>query len=105
MTITQTVEIPADHKVFFEFLAQKEIPAGKARIELKVTPVVEPESSHTPIDEKKRITPLTDALSRILSDLDGLPTPRADRLLGIVSNPGDISLEEIRSERLAKYLK
>ena len=41
MTITQTVEIPADHKVFFEFLAPTEIPAGKAKVEMKLTPVVE----------------------------------------------------------------
>jgi hypothetical protein len=41
MTITQTVEIPVDHRVFFEFLAPREISAGKARVEVKVTPVVE----------------------------------------------------------------
>jgi len=31
MTITQTVDIPADHRFFFEFLAPREIPASKAR--------------------------------------------------------------------------
>jgi hypothetical protein len=85
MTIEQTVEIPADHRVFFEFLAPKEIPVGPAHLELKVTPVLgkqdEPETG------------------------DNRATPISDSLLGIFSDLGDISLEEIRDERLAKYLK
>ena len=92
MTIEQTVEIPADHRVFFEFQAPKEIPAGKARVELKLTPVLERENK--PLAEpaeapnkKEKATPITDALS------------------GILSNLGDISLEEVREERLAKYSK
>jgi len=92
MIIEQTVEIPADHRVFFEFLAPKEIPVGKARLELKVTPVREQEEEPIP-----KPSVLTDVLS-------GIPTPRADRLLGIAASLGDLSLEEIRSERLSKYL-
>ena len=38
MTIMQTVEIPDDHRVFFDF--PKEIPVGKAQIELKIIPFV-----------------------------------------------------------------
>jgi hypothetical protein len=83
MTITQTVEIPADRRILFEFLAPEEIPAGPARLELKVIPVAE---------------------KPMLKDLINQPTPRADSLLGILSHVGDISLEEIRAERLAKYL-
>jgi hypothetical protein len=85
MTIEQTVEIPADHRVFFEFLAPKEIPIGPARLELKVTPVLKRQAE--PETETGNNTPLTDALSGILSSL------------------GDISLEQIRDERLAKHLK
>ena len=48
-----------------------------------------------------RATPRSDALSQILSQ----PTPRADELSGILSGLGDITLEQIREERLAKYLK
>jgi len=84
MTIEQTVEIPADHKIFFEFIAPNEIPAGPARVELKVTPVLE---------------------KNALKDMINRPTPRADSLLGVLSHVGDITLEEIREERLAKYLK
>jgi hypothetical protein len=86
MTIEQTVEIPADRRIFFEFLAPKEIPAGPARLELKVTPVIE-----------------KDGGVAVKKEGDGLATPRADRLLGIAAHLGGISLEEIRAERLAKY--
>jgi len=87
MTIEQTVTIPADHRIFFEFLAPKEIPVGPARVELKVTPVTEKQGKTA---AKKENTS---------------STPRADRLLGIAAHLGDISLEEVRAERLAKYLK
>ena len=60
---------------------------GPARVELKVTPVIEKQEKTT-----------------VKNEITG-PTPRADRLLGIAYHLGDISLEEIRAERLAKYLK
>ena len=103
MTITQTVDIPADHRVFFEFLAPREIPAGKTRVEVKLTPVVEKQDKPVPksADEGTSPHPHSDALKRILSQ----PTPRADALLGVAANLGDITLEQIREERLAKYLE
>jgi len=100
MTITQTVDIPADHRVFFEFLAPREIPAGKARVEMRVTPVVEKQEKPAP-KSADEAAPIPDSLKRILS----LPTPRADALLGVAANLGDITLEQIREERLAKHLK
>ncbi|MCL2067812.1 MAG: hypothetical protein FWG99_10150 [Treponema sp.] len=36
MTITQTVDIPADRRITLE--VPREVPAGKAQVELKVTP-------------------------------------------------------------------
>ena len=84
MTIEQIIDIPADRRIFFEFLVPKEIPTGPARIELQVTLVI---GRQVRSDSK-----------------GGSTTPRADRLLGIASHLGDISLEEIREERLAKYL-
>ena len=83
MTIEQTVEIPADHRVFFEFLAPKEIPAGKARIELKVTPVVASEET-----EKSRIAELKKKLQNLqgslgknaFSGLDGVAYQRKVRI-------------------------
>ena len=46
MTIEQTVTIPVDRRVFFEFLAPKEIPPGPAKIELTVTPAAEQQGKH-----------------------------------------------------------
>jgi hypothetical protein len=40
MTIEQTVEIPADHRVMFEFLAPGELPPGKATVKLTLTPLL-----------------------------------------------------------------
>jgi hypothetical protein len=102
MTITQTVDIPADRRVFFEFLAPKGIPAGPALIELKVIPVIETHDKPLSKDANECATPHTDALLGILSDK---PTPLADSLLGIAASLGDITLEQIKDERLAKYLK
>ena len=101
MTIEQTIEVPADRRVFFEFLAPIEIPTGPARVELKVTPISEKQGGSTRENNKETPTSISDTFSGILSNK---PTPRADRLLGIAANLGDISLEDIRDERLAKYL-
>jgi len=91
MTIEQTVEIPVDHRVFFEFMAPREIPTGKARIELKLTPVVEKPSDLRSVNALKN----ADAA-----------TPHTDALLEIVSKiGGNIDPDEIRAERLAKHLK
>jgi hypothetical protein len=91
MTIEQIVEIPADHRVVFEFLAPKELPIGQALVELKLTPVL----------MKQGESPLNFNMASIKN----ANTPRADRLLGIAAHLGDISLGEIRKERLAKYTK
>jgi len=100
MTITQTIEVPADRRVFFEFQAPEEIPAGPARVELKVFPVSEKQDEFPPVNA--RGTSVSDSLFSILSDK---PTPRADRFLGIAKKLGDITLEQIKDERLARQLK
>jgi len=43
MTITQTVEIPADRRVHLDFEVPREVPTGKARVEFKVIPFVKKE--------------------------------------------------------------
>ena len=103
MTITQTVDIPADHRVFFEFLAPREIPEGKAKVEVKVIPFVEKQDKPVPksVDEGASSHPNSDALFALLAQ----PTPHTDALSGILSGLGDITLEQIRDERLAKHLK
>ena len=88
MTITQTVDIPADHRVFFEFLAPREIPAGKAKVEVKVTPVVE-----------KQDTALKSADEGEMSHVDAL-------FALFAPIRGTVDVDEIRTERImAKHLK
>jgi hypothetical protein len=87
MTIEQTVEIPADHRLVIE--VPPEIPAGRAVLAFTTAG----EEKKTPLDrgtaEKKNTQ---------------RSTPLSDRLLGIASHAGDMSLDEIRAERLSKYL-
>jgi hypothetical protein len=89
MTITQTIEVPADHRVFFEFLAPREIPAGKTRVEMKLTPVIEKQDKPA------------------LKTADEGATPHTDALLGILSQiGGNIDIDELRTERImAKHFK
>ena len=94
MTITQTVEIPADRRVFFEFLAPREIPVGKAKVEVKVTPVVEKQT------DRRSAEPA-------LTSTDEGEMSHVDALLGILSQiGGNIDIDELRTERImAKHSK
>ena len=83
MTITQTIDVPADRRVFFDF--PREIPAGKARVELKVIPFVNNDKPAINNDEHS--------------------TPHTDKLLSIFSKMGDVNPKEIRDERLARHIK
>jgi len=86
MSITQTVKIPANHKLTID--VPSEIPAGTtAWVELKVLPFVKNEEKPT----------------QSLKSLAGVETPIADSLLGVAANLGNITLDEIREERLGKY--
>ena len=99
MTIEQIVEIPADRHVYFDFLAPNDIPAGPARVALKVIPFTK--------NDVKADTPPKFRISK--KELDELMqnahTPLSDSLTGILAHLGDITAEQIREERLAKYLK
>jgi len=77
MTITQTVEITDSRRLHLDLEIPLEIPAGKAQVELKVIPFAKPEEK----------SPITRELTGILSDL------------------GDISIQQIRDERLARHLR
>jgi hypothetical protein len=83
MTIEQTVEIPASHRLMIE--VPPEIPAGRAILAFTPAPVTP--AAAKPADSEKR------------------PTPISDSLLGIAASAGDVSLDELRAERLSKYLK
>ena len=96
MIITQIIEVPADRRVSFEFLAPQEIPAGKVKVEVKLTPVVDEPTDRKSEDRGSDPAP---------ANAEGRATPISDSLFGILSGLGDINLEQIREERLAKYLK
>ena len=91
MTVTQTVDIPVDHRVLFEFLAPREIPAGKTRVEMKLTPVVEKQT-----DQRSAKPALKSADEGETSPVDALFAPIR----------GTVDVDEIRTERImAKHLK
>jgi len=78
MIIEQTVEVPTSHRLTID--VPHEIPAGPAILAFK--PIQKANK-----EKEKHGTPIT------------------DRLAGCLAGIGDISIEEIREERLAKYLK
>jgi hypothetical protein len=88
MTIEQTVEIPASRRVTFDLPST--FPVGKAKVAL----VVYPEEDRAPVE---RSHPIQAGIEQA--------TPLTDRLSGILSHIGDISPDELRAERLSKYLK
>jgi hypothetical protein len=91
------VDIPADHRVLFEFLAPKEIPSGKARVEVKVTPVVEKQTDQRSLDRGS---------DTALSAEEGATSP-VDALFALFAPiRGTVDVDEIRMERIAaKHLK
>ena len=108
MTITQTVEIPASHRLTIE--VPREIPAGRTQVVIQF-PVVEKQTDQRSPDRRSDEPVPKSADEAETSPVDALfalfaqPTPHTDALSGILSGLGDITLEQIRDERLAKHLK
>ena len=91
MTITQTVDIPENHKLTID--VPREVPTGAtAQFELKVIPFVTRDEKRLKLSKKE--------LDEIVQ---GAHTPISDSLSGILASLGDITAEQIRAERLAKY--
>ena len=101
MTITQTIEIPADRRLVIE--VPREVPAGPAVVTF--VPVAEKDPKGQKFKLPKEV--VEEILGGMtLSEILSQPTPLADSLAGVAKNLGDISLEQIREERLVeKYLK
>jgi len=78
MIIEQTVEVPTSHRLTID--VPHEIPAGPTIL------------AFMPIQKADKV-----------KEKHG--TPITDRLAGCLAGIGDISIEEIREERLAKYLE
>jgi hypothetical protein len=59
MTLQQTIEIPADRRVYFDFLAPQEIPTGAAKIEFTITPFRAPRPDNARMAEQEEwVNPL-----------------------------------------------
>jgi hypothetical protein len=102
MTMTQTVKVPADRRITLDVPPQ--IPAGEtARFEIIWFPVsnevVSPLKSNDPFprDRDGKILLTKTIKEQLLAD----ETLRS--LTGILNT--DMTLDEIRKERLAKYIK
>ena len=91
MTIEQTVEIPASRRIFIDL--PPELPVGRTKIELTLTTL-----SNTPQVKNDGKIRLTKQLKEKLLQGETLRS-----LTGILHS--EMSLEEIREERLAKYFK
>jgi len=89
MTIEQTIEVPASRRISFDL--PLEMPIGKTKVELIVTPLTCTQKAKT--REKIHLTkPMIDEMlqGKILQSLTGLLHT-------------ETSAEEIRAERLKKY--
>jgi hypothetical protein len=101
MTITQTVDIPAN-KRRLTIDIPRGVPAGKARLEVKVIPFVNKEESPASLAQSAdngKIRFTRKELDEMLQDC-----PITQRLSGILSDAGDVDLDDIRMARLAKHL-
>jgi hypothetical protein len=89
LTIEQTVEISADHRIFFDL--PPELPVGKAKVALTFTPLADiPQASYK---EKIRLTkPMIDKL---------LQGDDLRFLTGFLHT--EMNADEIRAERLKKH--
>ena len=100
MTITQTIEIPADRRLTIDL--PPDVPAGAAaRFELEVIPFTEQSEKSSAV----KPSPFRISKKELDELLQNAHTPHTDALTGILAHLGDITIEQIREERLAKYLQ
>ena len=95
MTLTQTVDIPADRRITLEI--PREVTADKAYVTIQF-PVPEEVQAKSKAASKK-IGMTRKELDEFLKNAH---TPITDSLLGILKT--DMTIDEIRMARLAKHL-
>jgi len=100
MTVTQTVDIPASHKLTID--VPSEVPEGKTIVTFSPAEEKATDEANKALQRKEEMKLLKQALEEIRNGK--AHTPLADSLLGVAANLGDITLEQIRDERLSKYL-
>jgi hypothetical protein len=96
MTLEQTIDIPVNRRITIEVPPQ--IPTGRTNVIIQFPVPAETQSEETiPKDSKIRLT--KEMIDEMLEDC-----PITRSLTGILSGLGDVDLDEIRMERLAKHL-
>jgi hypothetical protein len=105
MTIEQTIKVPNDHRLAIEL--PRELPAGStARVEVKIYPFVKDEEKPTEAKAQTNKLPKLRLTKKELDEmLANAQTPISDSLTGVLAYLGPITAEQIREERLAKYLQ
>ena len=110
MTITQTVDIPADRRVRFDFIVPRDIPEGQTNVVIQFPFPAKVQPSETTATEEKpkmHIPKNSNGKFRISrQELDELRknSPISQSLSGILSGLGDVDLDEVRMARLARQL-
>ena len=95
MTITQTIDIPADRRITLEVPPQ--IPAGRTQVIIQFPATVDTQQAKPSSEKDNGKIHLTKSMvNEMLRDETLLS------LTGILHT--DMTLDEIRKERLAKYL-
>ena len=101
MTITQTVDIPANRRLYLDLEIPLEVKADKAYVTIQFPVSVKSYSEPTAVPKKgnKKIGMTRAEIDEFLKNAH---TPISDSLLGILKT--DMTLDEIRMARLAKHL-
>jgi hypothetical protein len=103
MTITQTVTIPDDRRIMIEI--PRDTPTGEAQViiqfpvkeKTKAEPQPRPQGEGSPLDSNGKIRFTKKELEEMLHDSEALSS-----ITGIIKT--DMTLDEIRTERLSKHL-
>jgi hypothetical protein len=105
MTIEQTIEVPANRRLTIDI--PPEVPSGiTARVELKLFPFVKNEDKPAEANAQAGKLPKLRLTKKELDEMMvNAQTPISDSLTGILAHLGDITIEQIREERLTKYLQ
>jgi hypothetical protein len=102
MSITQTIEVPPSRRLTID--VPRELPAGT--VVLTFTPAKEAVSTGRTAEGKKSAVKPPVFAEQFPGIIDpNIPTPHTDFLAGILAGAGDITTEQIREERLARYLQ
>ena len=108
MTITQTVDIPADRRVRIDFMVPRDIPEGRTNVVIQFPFLAKAQPSETTAagEEPKTYIP-RDSTGKLLLTEEMIAemernSPTLHKIAGILHT--DMTLDEIRMARLARQL-